>query len=209
MPWICEVSSSMPGGAKISICAGAAATSISISLSSSSPSRSFLRNFCRVALSPSCVVGLQRRRPRAGGSSTSRMRSSAASCGAVAHLARRLLARLLDRDLDQVADDGVDVAADVADLGELGRLDLDEGRIGEPRQAPRDLGLADAGRPDHQDVLGRDLLAQRLGHLLAAPAIAQRDGDRALGVAPGRRCACRVRGRFPAGSLMTWRKGKC
>ena len=66
--------------------------------------------------------------------------------GAVAHLARLGLARLLDRDLDQVADDRVDVAADVADLGELGRLDLDERRVGEPRQAARDLGLAHAGR---------------------------------------------------------------
>jgi hypothetical protein len=70
--------------------------------------------------------------------------------------------RVLDRDLDQIADDRVDVAADVADLGELGRLDLDERRLGEPRQPARDLGLADAGRADHQDVLRRDLLAQRL-----------------------------------------------
>ena len=66
--------------------------------------------------------------------------------GVVAHLARLGLARLLDRDFDQVADDRVDVAADVADLGELGRLDLDERRIGEPRQAARDFRLAHAGR---------------------------------------------------------------
>ena len=101
--------------------------------------------------------------------------------GAVAHLARLRFARLLDRDVDQIADDRVDVAADVADLGELGRLDLDERRIGEPREAARDFGLAHAGRADHQDVLRRDLLAQRLGHLLPPPAVAQRDGDRALG----------------------------
>ena len=105
--------------------------------------------------------------------------------GAVAHLARLGLARLLDRGLDQVADDRVDVAADVAHLGELGRLDLDERRVGEAREPARDLGLADAGRADHQDVLRRDLLAQRLGHLLAPPAVAQRDRDRALrGVLP-------------------------
>ena len=42
----------MPGGAKISMLAWGAATSISISLSSSSPSRSFLRNFCRVPPDP-------------------------------------------------------------------------------------------------------------------------------------------------------------
>src|SRR5262249_2926159 len=100
-----------------------------------------------------------------------------------AHASRRLLARLLDADLDQVAHDGVDVAPDVADLGELGRLHLDEGRVGEPRQAARDLGLAHAGGADHQDVLRRDLLAQRLGHLLAAPAVPERDGDRALRLA--------------------------
>ena len=102
--------------------------------------------------------------------------------GAVAHLARLRFARLLDRRLDQVADDRVDVAADVAHLGELGRLDLDERRVGEARQAARDFGLADAGRADHQDVLRRDLLAQRLGHLLPPPAVAQRDRDGALRV---------------------------
>jgi hypothetical protein len=35
----------------------------------------------------------------------------------------------LDRHLDQIADDGLDVAADVADLGELGRLDLMKGAL--------------------------------------------------------------------------------
>src|SRR5439155_576391 len=79
-------------------------------------------------------------------------------------------ARLLDRHFDQVTYDGVDVAAHVADLRELGRFHLDEWSVGQARQTPRDLGLAHAGRADQQDVLGRDLLAQRLGHLLAAPA---------------------------------------
>jgi hypothetical protein len=97
-----------------------------------------------------------------------------------AHAAHRLLAGLLDADLDEIAHDGVDVAPDVADLGELGGLDLDERRIREAREAARDLGLAHAGRPDHQDVLRRDLLAQRLGDLLAPPAVPERDRDRAL-----------------------------
>ena len=86
------------------------------------------------------------------------------------------------RDLDEVADDLLDVAADIADLGELGRLDLEERRLGELRQPAGDLGLADAGRADHQDVLRQHLLAQLGGELLAAPAVAQRDGDGALGV---------------------------
>jgi hypothetical protein len=66
------------------------------------------------------------------------------------------LAGLLDRHVDQVADDGIHVLAHVADLGELGGLDLDEGRVGQPGQAARNLGLADTGGADHQDVLGRD-----------------------------------------------------
>ena len=56
--------------------------------------------------------------------------------------------------LNQIADDGLDVAADVADLGELGSLNLDERRVGELGQPAGNLGLAAAGRPDHQDVLG-------------------------------------------------------
>ena len=173
------VRSSMPGGAMISICGGVSETSSSTSRSSSLPSRSILRNFCRAAESVGCMSW--KFTSRAGGSSTSRIALLGRVGGAVAHLARLGFARLLDRDVDQIADDRVDVAADVAHLGELGRLDLDERRVGEPREPARDFGLADAGRPDHQDVLRRDLLPQRLGHLLPPPAVAQRDGDGALG----------------------------
>ncbi len=59
---------------------------------------------------------------------------------------------------------------------------LRNGGAGELGQPPRDLGLADAGRADHQDVLGQYLLAHRALELLAAPAVAERDGDGALGV---------------------------
>ena len=83
---------------------------------------------------------------------------------------------------DQIAHDLIDVAADIADLGELGGLDLEEGRTGKPRQTPGDLGLAHARRADHQDVLGRDLVAQIVRHALAAPAVTQGHGDGALGV---------------------------
>ena len=102
--------------------------------------------------------------------------------GAGLHVLALALAGLRDRDLDEIADDLLDVAADIADLGEFGGFDLDEGRAGEFRQPPRDLGLADAGRPDHQDVLRQHLLAQRAGELQPPPAIAQRDRDGALGV---------------------------
>jgi hypothetical protein len=119
---------------------------------------------------------------RGGGTSRSRMRSSAASSASARLLAHLALALLLHRHVEQVAHDGVDVLADVAHLGELGRFDLDEGRIGQPRQPARDLGLAHAGGADHQDVLRRDLAAQLLVDLLAPPAVAQRNGHRALGL---------------------------
>ena len=76
----------------------------------------------------------------------------------------------------------VHVAANVTDLGELGRLDFDEGSVGELRQAAADLRLSATGWADHQDVLGRDLLAQLGGELLPAPAVAESDRDGLLGV---------------------------
>ena len=86
------------------------------------------------------------------------------------------------RDLDEIADDLLDIAADIADLGELRRLDLEERRAGELREAARNLGLAAAGWPDHQDVLRQHLLAHRAFEAQAAPAVAQRDRDGALGI---------------------------
>ena len=48
-------------------------------------------------------------------------------------------------------------------------------------QAARNFGFADAGRADHENIFRRDFLSQRFRHLAAAPAIPQRDCDRALG----------------------------
>ena len=140
---------------------------------------------------------------RAGGSSTSSTRSSAASAARSRTLRVSASRVCLIDDLDQVAHDRVDVAADVADLGELGRLDLDERRVGEPREPARDLGLADAGGTDHQDVLRRDLLAQRLGAPAGgASGCAARSRPRAW-PRPARRCACRARRRSPRASWAT------
>ena len=50
------------------------------------------------------------------------------------------------------------------------------------REPARDLRLADAGRADQDDVVGRDLVADRVGRALPAPAIAQRDRDGLLRV---------------------------
>ena len=139
-----------------------------------------------------------RRAGRGGGSSRSSSRSSARASAfslTSACFSRRTISIAA---ADEVAHDRVDVAADVADLGELARLDLDEGAARELREPARDLGLADAGRPDHQDVLGRDVG----GHLGREPppahAAAQRDRHRALGGVPGRPRSGRARSRSRA-----------
>ncbi len=92
-----------------------------------------------------------------------------------------LLLDQADADLRQVADHALDVAAVVADLGVFCRLDLEEGSADELREAAGDLGFADARRPDHDDVLRRDVFTQIGRQLLAAPAVANGDGDGALG----------------------------
>ena len=106
-------------------------------------------------------------------------------CGAarlVAHFLGLLGAHHVDGQLHEVAHHRLDIAADVADLGELRRLDLDERRLRQPGEPPRDLRLADAGRPDHQDVLRRDFLGHVRREALPANAVADGNRDRALGL---------------------------
>jgi hypothetical protein len=98
------------------------------------------------------------------------------------HVLALAFAHERDGNLHQIAHDLLDVAADIADLGEFGGFHFEEWRAREPRQPARNLGLADTGRPDHQDVLGQHFLAQFFVELETAPAVAQCDGDRALGV---------------------------
>ncbi len=93
-----------------------------------------------------------------------------------------VLARHLDGDVHQIADDAVDFAPDVSHLGEFRRLDLDKRRPCQFRQASGDLGLADTGRTDHQDILRRDFAAKWLVDLHTSPAIAKGDRDSAFGV---------------------------
>jgi hypothetical protein len=98
------------------------------------------------------------------------------------HLVAQVLAHHDLCGIHKVADDLFHVPPDIADLGIFRGLDLDERRLCQLRQPPRDLGLADAGRADHQDVLWIDLFPQVIAQLLAPPAIAQRHGHGALGV---------------------------
>src|SRR5262249_4269337 len=82
----------------------------------------------------------------------------------------------VDRALDEIAHHRLDVASDVAHLGELGRLDFDERSTGELGKTASDLGLPHPGRTDEDDVVRRDLFANRLGSALTTPSIAQGDG---------------------------------
>ena len=115
------------------------------------------------------------------GRSRSSRRSVTRSLACVSTRCALLLADHADGDLGQVADHALHVAAVVADLGVLGGLDLEERGADELGQPAGDLGLADAGRPDHDDVLGRDVLAQLGRQLLAAPAVANGHGHGPLG----------------------------
>src|SRR5262249_14749306 len=54
-------------------------------------------------------------------------------------------------------------------------------RLGEPGQTAGDLGLPHAGGSDHDDVLRSHLVPELGGQVLAAPAVAERDGHRSLG----------------------------
>ena len=137
-------------------------------------------------------------RPQSGAERISlRVRSGRAGLGvehvddALDRVARRKLAHFLaafvhdgtNRGFHEIAHHRLHVAADVSDLGILRRLDLDEGRADQGRQTPSDLGLADAGGADHQDVLRRDLLAQVFTGANAPVSVTQRDRDGALRLA--------------------------
>ena len=56
---------------------------------------------------------------------------------------------------DEVADKILNVTADVAGLGELGRVGLDEWHADQLGDAADEVGFADAGRADEHDVLLR------------------------------------------------------
>src|SRR5262249_21588717 len=81
-----------------------------------------------------------RRRARIGPDQSIQHALFGGELGARLHVLALPLAHLDDRDLDEIADDLLDVAADIADLGEFGRLDLDERRIRKLGQPPRELG---------------------------------------------------------------------
>ena len=75
----------------------------------------------------------------------------------------RLLDVVVGR-LEQLEDDVLDILADIAGLGQRGRVGHRERHVEDARQRLREQGLAAAGRADQQDV--------RLGELDLVPVLA-------------------------------------
>ena len=82
--------------------------------------------------------------------------------------------------LDQLQEDVLDVLADVAGLGQRGRVGDREGDVEDPRQRLGEQRLAAAGRAEQQDVrllqLDLGVVAVLAGHL--DPLVVVVDGDR-------------------------------
>ena len=169
-------------------------TSISTMRSSSLPSRNCSRSFSRVRLCDSslgrAVVRFEHHAARRslGWARTGRRQQNiqqalfGVELGLVGDFFELFFAHHVDGDLHQVANHGLDIAADVADFGELRSFHFQERRVGELGQAAGDFGFADAGGADHDDVLGNDFFRHFGRELLPAHAIAQGNGDGALGV---------------------------
>ena len=87
------------------------------------------------------------------------------------------------RGLQQLEDDVLDILADVAGLGQGGRVDDGERHRQQPRQRLGQQRLARAGRADQQDVrlLQLDVVATARRDLVALVVVVDRDGEPLLG----------------------------
>jgi hypothetical protein len=175
-------------------------TSTSTMRSSSLPSRSCSRIRWRVPpISSRTRPGSSSGAVGRGGNHKSSSRSSVVSSAFAFTSSMRSSRNHVHGELDKVAHHRLDVAADLADLGELRRFDLDEGRMCRLARRRAISVLPHAGRPDHQDVLRRNIFREIGRQLLAAHAIAERDRDGPASPWPGRRHTCRARRRFLLG----------
>ena len=188
MSWRSMSICSMPWSEKISTM-GIACCCVSSSTmpSSSSPARSWARSFSRVASREASGATcssepLLKGSPPRRGSSRSSSRSSASRSAFSCTSAMQLGLDHGDAELGEVADHGLDVAADVADLGVLGRLDLDERRLASLASRRAISVLPTPVGPIMMMFFGATSSRSSARQLLPPPAVAQRDGDRALGV---------------------------
>jgi hypothetical protein len=161
------------------------------------PSRSFLRKTSRVEDWASWPT------------SASSTRSSAASVG-LCRLLALLLADHADRGLDEVADDLFHVAADIADFCELGGFDLEERRLGEAGEAPGDLPSCRRRSGRSSGCSSAVISLRRFSGAAAAPAVAQGNGDGALGTVLADNVAIEFRDDFAGGEFchVIWVSGQ-
>ena len=82
----------------------------------------------------------------------------------------------------QIADDLFHVPAHISNFGKFSGFNLDERRAGQAGQTAGDFRLTDTGGADHQNILRHHFFAHGAFQLHAPPAVAQGDGDRALGI---------------------------
>ena len=98
------------------------------------------------------------------------------------HLIAHVFAGCDDGVIDEVAHDLFNVTSDIADFGELGRLNLEERRAGELGQSAADFGFTDTGGAYHEDILRINFVAQIVAQLLASPTVTKCNGNGAFGV---------------------------
>ena len=122
------------------------------------------------------------RRGGAGGKQNIQQALLGVQLGFVGDVFELLFADHFDGNLDQVANHGLDVASDVTDFSELRGFDFEKRRVGELGQAAGDFSFAHSRGTDHDDVFGNDFFRQVGRQFLPAHAVAQGNGDRALGV---------------------------
>ena len=106
------------------------------------------------------------------------------------------LTQQIDSRIRQVSNDGFDISTHIAHFGEFGGLYFDQGRVGELGQSASDLGFANTGWANHQDIFRTDLIAQFWIQLHAAPAVTQGNGHSALGIALTDNVAIQLSGDF-------------
>ena len=100
----------------------------------------------------------------------------------IGHVFQFFLTHHVNGDLDQVANHGFDIPAHIAHFRKLRSFDLHERRVGKLGQAARNFRLAHTGRAYHDDVFGNDFFRQFGSQLLSTHAVAQGNGNGALGV---------------------------
>ena len=87
----------------------------------------------------------------------------------------------VDGQFRQVPHHRFHITADITHFREFAGFDFQKGRLRQARQPACDFRFAHAGRTDHDDIFRGDFVAQMIGDLLPAPAVAKRNGHHPFG----------------------------